>query len=84
MVRRAQADAEIAERATSRKLGSLRALWPFLRPYRALVAAAVLALILTATISLVLPLAVRRVVDNFNAEDGAILDVYFIAALGIL
>lgn len=83
MVRRAQADAEIAERATSRKLGSLRALWPFLRPYRVLVAAAVLALILTATISLVLPLAVRRVVDNFNAEDGAILDVYFIAALGI-
>ncbi len=32
MVRRAQADAEIADRATSRRLGSLRALWPFLRP----------------------------------------------------
>jgi ATP-binding cassette subfamily B protein len=45
--------------------------------------AAVLALVLTATVSLMLPMAVRRVVDNFGAEDGAILDLYFAAALGI-
>ncbi|MBW4982795.1 ATP-binding cassette domain-containing protein [Mameliella sp. CS4] len=71
------------EREKSRKLGSLRALWPFMRPYRVLMMAALAALAATATISLILPLAVRRVVDNFNTEDGALLDKYFGAALGI-
>ncbi|MDD9729346.1 ABC transporter transmembrane domain-containing protein [Mameliella sp. AT18] len=71
------------EREKSRKLGSLRALWPFMRPYRVLMLAALAALVATATISLILPLAVRRVVDNFNTQDGALLDKYFGAALGI-
>jgi ATP-binding cassette, subfamily B, bacterial len=71
------------ERAKSKDIGALAALWPFLLPYRRLLAAAVLALVLTACVSLVLPLAVRRVVDNFNAEDGALLNLYFTAALGI-
>ncbi|MGP6087163.1 ABC transporter transmembrane domain-containing protein [Antarctobacter jejuensis] len=71
------------EREKSRRLSSLRALWPFMRPYRLLMAAALAALVATATISLILPLAVRRVVDNFNTEDGALLDKYFAAALGI-
>jgi ATP-binding cassette subfamily B protein len=34
-------------------------------------------------VSLALPLAVRRVVDNFRAGDGAILTQYFLAALGV-
>lgn len=71
------------ERATSRNIGGLEALWPFVRPYRLLVIAASLALILTAMVSLTLPLAVRRVVDNFRTADGALLDQYFLAALGI-
>lgn len=71
------------EREKSRRLGSLRALWPFMRPYRTLMAAALTALVATAAVSLILPLAVRRVVDNFNTEDGALLDQYFAAALGI-
>ena len=41
------------------------------------------ALMLTAAVSLVLPLAVRRVVDNFNTSQEAILDQYFAAALGV-
>ena len=71
------------ERAKSKDIGALAALWPFLQPYRTLLVAAVMALVLTACVSLVLPLAVRRVVDNFNAEDGALLNLYFTAALGI-
>ena len=71
------------ERAKSKRIGALAALWPFLRPYRRLVVAAGLALTLTACVSLALPLAVRRVVDNFGVEDGALLDRYFMAALGI-
>ncbi|MHA6262845.1 ABC transporter transmembrane domain-containing protein [Arenibacterium sp. CAU 1754] len=71
------------EREKSRNIGGLEALWPFVRPYRLLVLAAGLALILTACVSLTLPLAVRRVVDNFRTADGALLDQYFLAALGI-
>lgn len=70
----------IEERPASKEMGALRGLLPFLRPYRRLLGLALLALILTAAVSLVLPLAVRRVVDNFN-EGAAILDTYFGAAL---
>jgi ATP-binding cassette subfamily B protein len=71
------------ERAKSRELGTLRALLPFMLPYRLLMVAAVVALVTTAMVSLTLPLAVRRVVDNFGAADPALLDQYFIAALAI-
>ncbi|MFU1477298.1 ABC transporter transmembrane domain-containing protein [Roseovarius sp. C7] len=81
MARRGSLDAELAKRGSSKKVGGLAALWPFMRPYRLLLLAALGALVLTASISLVLPIAVRRVVDNFNAQDGALLDRYFTAAL---
>ncbi|WP_121630230.1 ABC transporter transmembrane domain-containing protein [Tropicibacter alexandrii] len=71
------------ERAKSKKIGSLGALWPFLAPYRLLMMAALAALSATAAVSLTLPLAVRRVVDNFNNTDGVLLDQYFGAALGL-
>jgi ATP-binding cassette subfamily B protein len=74
---------DTADRATSKNLSSLRALWPFLRPYRGLMAAALLALVLTASISLVFPLAVRRVIDTFNVEQVGLLDQYFGAAIAI-
>ncbi|MGR3593843.1 MAG: ABC transporter transmembrane domain-containing protein [Limimaricola soesokkakensis] len=69
------------ERAGSRDIGALRALWPFLAPYRLNMALAIAALVLTACVSLVLPLAVRQVVDNFEIDAGALLDRYFAAAL---
>ena len=68
------------DRETSKRMGSLRALWPFIRPYRGLAALAGLALTVTASISLILPLAVRRIIDGFNAGFG-LLDQYFLAAL---
>lgn len=71
------------EREKSKNVGALRALWPFVRPYRGLMTMAILALILTACTSLVLPMAVRRVVDNFDTTDGALLNQYFAAALAI-
>ncbi|HAV09652.1 MAG TPA: ABC transporter [Rhodobacteraceae bacterium] len=70
-----------AERERSRRIGALGALWPFLRPYRGMMLGAATALVATAMISLTLPLAVRRVVDNFGGADGALLDRYFGAAL---
>ncbi|MEL6516469.1 MAG: ABC transporter transmembrane domain-containing protein [Pseudomonadota bacterium] len=71
------------EREKSKRLGALGALVPFLQPYRMLLAGAVVALVATAAISLVLPLAVRRVVDGFETSAEALLDNYFLAALGI-
>ena len=74
---------ETAEaRASSKKVGALRGLAPFLTPYRGMTLLALTALVITAGMSLLLPLAVRRVVDGFN-EDVAILDQYFAAALAI-
>ncbi len=70
------------ERPSSKKVGALRGLMPFLAPYRVMTALAVLALIVTATVSLILPVAVRRVVDNFN-QPSEVLDIYFAAAIGI-
>ncbi|WP_308915395.1 ABC transporter transmembrane domain-containing protein [Jannaschia sp. LMIT008] len=75
--------AKEADRAKSKRVGNLTRLAPFFRPYRAWVAAAGAALVLTACVSLVLPLAVRRVVDGFQTETSALLDQYFLAALGI-
>ena len=71
------------EREKSKKISGLSALWPFMLPYRLLMAAAIFALVLTAMISLALPLAVRRVIDNFGTADGTILDQYFLAAIAI-
>ena len=71
------------DREKSKRVGAIAGLWPFVRPYKGIMALAFAALVLTAAISLVLPIAVRRVVDGFNASDGEILDSYFLAALGI-
>jgi ATP-binding cassette, subfamily B, bacterial len=71
------------DRAKSKRMGSLRGLAPFVAPYRSLTLLAVAALVLTAAVSLILPLAVRRVIDGFNADNAALLDQYFGAALAI-
>ena len=77
----AQADRQ--ERATSRKMGALAGLRPFLAPYRAMVVVAFLALVVTASVSLILPMAVRRVIDGFGAERAAMLDQYFAGAMAV-
>ena len=38
----------IADRPTTKRIGALGALWPFIRPYRGLMLAAMLALAVTA------------------------------------
>ena len=83
MARSTSAPNATEERATSRKIGILGALWPFMKPYRLMMFAATCALVLTAGLSLALPLAVRRVVDSFRIADNELLDQYFLAALGI-
>ncbi|MEO1950261.1 ABC transporter transmembrane domain-containing protein [Thioclava sp.] len=70
------------DRPKTKKIGALKGLGPFIAPYKGLAFGALLALIATASISLILPLAVRRVVDGFQ-KGAALLDQYFFAALVI-
>ena len=68
------------DRPKTKKIGALRGLAPFVAPYKGYAAGALAALVATAAISLILPLAVRRVVDGFQ-KGAALLDQYFGAAL---
>jgi ATP-binding cassette subfamily B protein len=70
-------------REKSRQLGPLRGLMPFMRPYLGLLALASIALVLTACLSLILPLAVRRIIDGFSAGEDQVLDQYFTAAIAV-
>jgi ATP-binding cassette subfamily B protein len=71
------------KREKSKKVSALSGLVPFLRPYKLMVVLSGIALVFTATISLILPMAVRRVVDGFSEDNTALLDQYFGAALAI-
>ncbi len=75
--------AALDARAKSRNMGALKGLWPFMRPYRAMLVLAMMALIGTSAITLALPLAVRRVVDGFEAREMALLNNYFAGAFGL-
>ncbi|MEI4263539.1 ABC transporter transmembrane domain-containing protein [Roseovarius sp. D0-M9] len=83
MARNGPSSAELRDRDPSKRIGALAALTPFLMPYKLLMTAAALALFLTSAVALTLPLAVRRVIDNFSVENGEILDRYFLGALVI-
>ena len=58
-----------ADRPRAKSLAPLRALLPFLRPYRAMMAAALSALLVATVAMLALPLALRRVIDVLAAKD---------------
>nr|WP_279290430.1 ABC transporter transmembrane domain-containing protein [Rhizobium skierniewicense] len=62
----------------------LASLFPYLKRYRGLVAAAIFALVLSSAMTLALPLAVRRIVDHgFAGADGAMINNYFAMLLAI-
>ncbi|HEY0877834.1 MAG TPA: ABC transporter transmembrane domain-containing protein [Zeimonas sp.] len=69
----------------------LRALWPFMAPYRARVAVAAAALLVAAAATLVIPLAFRRMIDvGFASSTGlangalpADVNTWFVALFGV-
>ena len=65
------------KREPSKKVGAVGQLLPFVKPYKWLVFSALLALSFTALISLIMPLAVRQVIDNFDVSENNLLDRYF-------
>ncbi|WP_108815193.1 ABC transporter transmembrane domain-containing protein [Loktanella sp. Alg231-35] len=54
------------DRPAGKKVGALRALWPFVRPYKLNIIGAGVALVFTATVALTFPIAARLVVDSFG------------------
>jgi len=71
-------------RPVSKKLTPLRALKPFIMPYRGMIAAAAAALIVASIATLVLPAAVRGVIDHgFSQQDAANIGRYFLALIAV-
>jgi len=71
------------DRPKGKSLKPLAALWPFLRPYRGTLTAALIALVLAASALLALPMAVRQLVDHGMASnDAATINKYFLGFLG--
>ncbi len=79
LARPGPADAETAAvKSRESTLQPLRRIVPFLAPYRGWIIAAVVALLAAASATLVVPLAVRRMIDNgFNHESAQFIDQYF-------
>jgi ATP-binding cassette, subfamily B, bacterial len=73
-----------AARPPSKSMTPLRALKPFVTPYRGMIAAAGAALIAAAAATLVLPAAIRGVIDHgFSAADAANIGRYFFALIAV-
>jgi len=71
-----------ADRPKSRSLGPLRALLPYLRPYRGVLALALLALLVAAAAMLALPVALRFLIDNgISSKSSDTINQYFVAFL---
>ncbi len=71
------------DRPKASSVKPLSALWPFLRPYRGLILAAGAALVFASAFTLMIPIAMRRVVDGFSTENAALIDTYFLAFFGV-
>ena len=83
---REEAPLVAAEAAPSRRLRvqPLLALIPYVMRYRGQVAAALVALLIAAAATLVVPLAVRRMIDfGFSAERIGLIDQYFAVMLAV-
>src|SRR5271170_5767273 len=70
------------DRPKRKSLSPLRALLPFLRPYRAVIAAAICALLIASGAMLALPVALRQLIDHGIAnKDAGTVNMYFIGLL---
>jgi len=73
---------DTVDRPRSRSLSPLRALWPFLTPYRATLVTAMMALLLASGAMLALPMAFRQLIDHgIAARNASTINQYFIGFL---
>ena len=77
----APTDAHMEERAALRPLLALK---PYLLRYKGMIAASLVALIVSAAATLAVPLAVRRMIDvGFSGIEPSLVDKYFATLLGV-
>ncbi|MGL6224490.1 MAG: ABC transporter transmembrane domain-containing protein [Steroidobacteraceae bacterium] len=70
------------ERPKARSLSPLRALLPYLRPYRGVLALALVALLVASAAMLSLPIALRYLIDNgLSSQSTDTINRYFVAFL---
>jgi ATP-binding cassette, subfamily B, bacterial len=75
---------EVAAEARKLKLRPLASLIPYVKRYRWRALAALAALILAALTTLIVPIAVRRMIDfGFSAHGVALIDSYFLVMIGV-
>ena len=60
------------DRPVGKKVSALRALWPYMKPYKLNMIGAGFALVFTAMVSLSLPIAAGQIVDSFGLTSGDI------------
>ncbi|MDP4021240.1 ABC transporter transmembrane domain-containing protein [Methylobacterium sp. NEAU 140] len=66
-------------------LGALKPLIPFALRYRGRILAGLVALACASASTLVVPIALRRVIDHgFTADGSEVIDAYFLALLGVV
>ena len=71
-------------RPKGRSIRPLAALWPFLRPYRAVLVAALIALVVASASLMVLPIAGRQLIDKGMVPgDANTVNRYFLLFLGV-
>jgi ATP-binding cassette subfamily B protein len=67
------------DRPKGRSLRPLRALWPYIRPYKGTLLLALASLLIASGAFLAIPVAVRYVIDfGFTASDAETIDRYFV------
>jgi ATP-binding cassette subfamily B protein len=82
--RESAAEGEGSGKARRASLRSLRALKPYLFRHKGMLAAALVALVVSAASTLAVPLAVRRMIDlGFSGIDPGLIDKYFATLAGI-
>ena len=75
----AKIEREAANRGKAKSAKPLKAMLPFLKPYKLQVALAALALVVAAGSTLVLPVALRRIIDSgFSADNAEFIGQYFV------
>ncbi|MEN8722650.1 MAG: ABC transporter transmembrane domain-containing protein [Alphaproteobacteria bacterium] len=75
---------EAASREKAKSVRPLRRLVPFLKPYTGWISLALVALVMSSSATLVLPMALRRVIDaGFSAENADFIGKYFLAFVGV-
>ncbi|MDR6952171.1 ATP-binding cassette subfamily B protein [Ancylobacter sp. 3268] len=74
-----------ASRRGRADLSPLRALWPHVRRYKGRAGAALVALVVAALATLVVPVAVRRMIDfGFDADHAGYIRQYFLVMIGVV